>query len=400
MIDLKPYEYDAFTRLDFWVFVQRVFAELDGGQFLDNFHIQLICAELEAVRMDDVHRLAIALPPRSLKSIIVSVALPAWLLGHAPQTRIICASYGQDLANKLATDCRQVMRSGWYRRLFPAAILKADRQALDGFETTAGGERLATSVGGALTGFGADVIIVDDPVKPEEAFSEATRNSANDWARHTLFTRLNDKSTGRIIIVMQRLHEDDMIGHVMQIADFKLLSFSAIAQQDEKHVIRTPFGDLHARRSEGEALHPAREPLEVLAHQKQVMGSRFFAAQYLQMPSPPDGGLVKAHWFGRYDIGRSPEFIQIVQSWDTANKGSVQSDFSVCTTWGRLGDQAYLMDVWRQRVDYPELKRAVRNHAERYKADAVLIEDSASGVQLAQELKQEGFWKIYSIKPK
>ena len=166
-------EFDAIARVDFNTFVERVFVELNGSEsYLDNFHISLICAELEAVRRGEVRRLAIALPPRSLKSIIVSVAYPAWLLGKNPAAKIICASYGQQLADNLARDCRQVMRSDWYRALYPETRLKSDRQSVGFFETTAGGSRQSTSVGGVLTGFGADIIIVDDPTKPEEAISE------------------------------------------------------------------------------------------------------------------------------------------------------------------------------------------------------------------------------------
>jgi len=158
MLMPSPDEFDAITRVDFNTFVERVFVELNGSEpYLDNFHIAVMCAELEAVRRGETRRLAIALPPRSLKSIVVSVAYPAWLLGHAPETKIICASYGQQLSDGLARDCRQVMLSDWYCRLFPAARLDPEHQAIASFETCAGGQRLATSVGGALTGFGAHV---------------------------------------------------------------------------------------------------------------------------------------------------------------------------------------------------------------------------------------------------
>ena len=160
-------EFDAITRLDFNVFVERVFAELNGAEpYLDNWHVSFLCSELEAVRRGDTCRLAIALPPRNLKSIVTSVAYPAWLLGHDPTAKIICASYGQQLADDLARDCRQVMRSDWYRALFPTTRLKNDRQSVSFFETAAGGSRQSTSVGGVLTGFGADVIIVDDNDEP------------------------------------------------------------------------------------------------------------------------------------------------------------------------------------------------------------------------------------------
>ena len=395
---LSPEEYDAITRLDFWVFVQRVFAELTGEPFLDNFHIQLLCVQVDRIRTQQNTRLAIALPPRSLKSIIISVALPAWLLGHDPGTEIVCASYGQELADKLSADFRRIMLTPWYRRLFPATHLV--RQAMHHLETTKGGKRYATSVGGSLTGIGAHIIIVDDPLKPDEALSDAERSKANDWARHTLFTRINNKADDRIIIVMQRLHEDDMIGHVLDCAPFELLAFPAIAQEDEVHRIETPFGTLVHSRQEGEPLHPAREPLEVLEKQRQFLGTAFFAAQYLQSPTPPGGGLVKLDWFNRYDPARKPQFARIVQSWDCASKANQLADYSVCTTWGvtRL-KEVYLLHVYRARLEYPDLKRKIREQAEEQRAGIVLIEDAASGIQLLQELKREGFARLRQVKP-
>jgi predicted phage terminase large subunit-like protein len=391
-------ELDAFTRLDFWVFVQRVLAELNGNSFSDNFHIQRLCAEVDRIRTGSNVRLAVALPPRSLKSIIVSVALPAWLLGHDPGQEIVCVSYGQELADKLSSDCRRIMLSPWYRRLFPATVL--ERHAMGHLATTAGGKRYATSVGGTLTGMGADVIIVDDPMKPEEALSDAERTRANEWAKHTLFTRINNKKDDRIIIVMQRLHEDDMIGHVMEFADFELLSFPAIAEEDEVHMIRTPFGTLRHHRKAGEALHPDREPLAVLEKQRRLLGSAFFAAQYQQSPTPPGGGLVKTAWFQRYDLSHPPRFNRVVQSWDCASKSSELADYSVCTTWGVTGrGEIYLLHVLRARLEYPELKRRVRFMAKEHRAGFVVIEDAAAGTQLIQELRSEGFARIEPIKP-
>ncbi len=394
-------EFDAITRLDFNFFVERVFVELNGSEpYLDNFHISLICSELEAVRRGEVRRLAIALPPRSLKSIIVSVAYPAWLLGHDPTTKIICASYGQQLADNLARDCRQVMRSDWYRALFPGTRLNSDRQSVGFFETTAGGSRHSTSVGGVLTGFGADIIIVDDPTKPEEALSDVERAKANAWANHSLFTRLNDKGKGAIILVMQRLHEADMIGHMQSVGEIKLVSFPAIAQCDEDLEWPTPFGMRKHHRAEEEALHHEREPLAVLEELRVAMGTRMFATQYLQMPAPPGGSIVKPEWFQRYDPTNLPEFDNIFQSWDTASKASQLSDYSVCTTWGRKGHQVFLLHVLRKKLEYPDLKRAVIEQLRLFGATKVLIEDASSGMALPQDLKNDGFYQVEAIKPK
>ena len=400
-MQMTPDEFNAATRLDFNLFVERVFVELNGGTpYLDNFHIGVMCEEMEAVRRGEVRRLAIALPPRSLKSIVVSVAFPAWLLGHDPTMKIICASYGQQLADSLARDCRQVMRSAWYRRLFPQTIIAPDRQAMGQFDTTVGGSRKATSVGGVLTGFGADIIIVDDPTKPEEALSEVERARANAWARHSLFTRLNDKANGRIIIVMQRLHEDDMIGHVASFSELKIVAFAAIADVDESYAIKTPFGVRYVRRQAGAALHPDREPLPILEEIRQTMGTHHFTAQYQQMPSPPGGSLVKIDWFPRFNIPDIAAYDSVLQSWDTASRANQLADFSVCTTWGKKGRHVYLLHVFRKRLEYPDLKRAVREQARLFGATTILIEDSASGIALIQELRLEGTVGLREVKPK
>jgi predicted phage terminase large subunit-like protein len=397
--EFSAVEYDAFTRLDSWLFLRRVFFELTGEHLADNFHIEILCAQFDRIRSGRNVRLAVALPPRSLKSIIFSVALPAWLLGHDPSLEIVCVSYGQELSDKHSADFRRIMLSPWYRRLFPKT--KLDRQAIDHLTTTAGGKRYATSVGGTLTGMGADVIIVDDPMKPDEALSDAERTRINQWAQHTLFTRMNDKRNDRIIVAMQRLHEEDMIGRVMELGNFEFLSFPAIALEDEVHLVDTPFSILRYERKEGEALHPEREPLETLEKQRQLLGPENFAAQYLQSPTPPGGGLVKIHQFRRYEPDNKPPFIRFVQSWDCASKASELNDYSVCTTWGVTDDKfMYLLHVFRERLEYPELKRKVRQLAQQHKADIVVIEDTSAGSQLIQELTRERFAKIEPYKSK
>src|SRR6201993_2159685 len=210
-------------------------------------------------------------PPRHLKSHLASVAFPSWCLGRNPSAQILCVSYAQELADKLSRDCRRVIASDWYRQLFPTRM-SPQRQAVPEFETTAQGCRIATSVGGVLTGRGADIIIIDDPLKPEEALSQAQRRSANEWFDHTLYSRLNDKQTGAIILIMHRLHEDDLVGHVLAQEDWEVLSFPAIAEADESYVIDTIWGPRCFMRRCGEALHPEREPLETLEHIRRTLG--------------------------------------------------------------------------------------------------------------------------------
>src|SRR4029077_3993600 len=182
-----------------------------------------------------------------------------------PSAQILCVSYAQDLADKLARDCRGIMMSPWYQRIFPTR-LAPHRHAVQEFITTDQGYRLAPSTGGVLTGRGADLILIDDPLKPEEALSKARRDATNDWYANPLYSRLNDKRRGAIVIIRQRLHEDDLVGHVLGQERWELVSFPAIAEAEEVHEIATIGGLQRFTRRPGDALPPAREPLATLAH--------------------------------------------------------------------------------------------------------------------------------------
>jgi predicted phage terminase large subunit-like protein len=393
-------EYETMLRQDFSTFAARCFYDLNPQTDLAmNWHLEVIAAKLTAVRNGEIKRLIINLPPRSLKSLMASIAFPAWCLGHDPSAQILCVSYAQDLADKLARDCRSIVLSGWYRRIFPTR-LAAHRQAVAEFITTRQGYRLATSNGGVLTGRGADMILIDDPLKPEEALSDAQRQAANEWFSHTLYSRLNDKRHGAIVIVMQRLHEDDLVGHVLAQEPWEVVRFPAIAEADEVHEIETIWGPRTFMRRRGEALHPGREPLDTLDRILRTVGEYNFAGQYQQSPAPLGGGLVKKEWFKYYGEKDRPEsFDRIVQSWDTANKATELSDFSVCTTWGIKGKNLYLLGVLRKRLEYPALKRAVREQQSLFNANVVLIEDKASGTQLIQELIVDGCYGVTRYKP-
>jgi hypothetical protein len=398
--NLSAAEYRVFSRTDLHTFMHRAFLELNPQvPFLHNWHNELIAAKLEGCFRGQIRRLIINLPPRSLKSHAAAVAFPAYVLGHRPSAQLICASYGQDLATKHSMDCRNLMSSEWYRKLFTTR-LSPQKQSVQEFLTTENGFRLATSVGGVLTGRGADFIIIDDPLKPDEALSETQRNAVNEWYDHTLYSRLNDKRTGCIIIIMQRLHENDLVGHVLEQELWDHVRLPAIAEAEEIHLIESPFHTRTVRRRIGEALHPERESLEVLAHLRRTIGEYNFAGQYQQLPAPLGGGMVKACWFKSYSLTDLPARFELVfQSWDSANKVTELSDFSVCTTWGLRDKKLYLLDVFRQRLEYPDLKRAVASCSARFQPKNVLIEDKSSGTQLIQELRQEGVHAVTSYDP-
>jgi predicted phage terminase large subunit-like protein len=244
------------------------------------------------------------------------------------------------------------------------------------------------------------MILIDDPLKPEEALSDTRRQGTNDWFDNTLYSRLNDKRRGAIVVIMQRLHEDDLVGHVLAQEEWEVVRFPAIAEGDEVHEIETIWGAQCFTRRRGEALHPEREPLATLEMLRRTLGEYHFAGQYLQSPAPLGGGLVKAEWFKRYGENELPEsFDRVVQSWDTANKATELADFSVCTTWGIKEKNLYLLGVLRKRLDYPDLKRAVREQQSLFNAGVILIEDKASGTQLIQELIVDGCHAVTRYKP-
>ena len=222
------------------------------------WHVEAIAYQLERVRRGEVRRLIINMPPRSLKSIAASVAFPAFLLGHDPSRRVICVSYSGDLAKKHSNDFRAVLELPWYQAAFPMTRIGPFKNSETEIELTARGFRLATSVGGTLTGRGGDVIVIDDPLKPDDAFSETKRSAANQWFTNTLLSRLDDKRTGAIVVVMQRVHVDDLTGFLLgQSDEWEVLSLPAIAESDQ--VIPLSAERTYLRRS-GEALSPEREP--------------------------------------------------------------------------------------------------------------------------------------------
>src|SRR6516165_597782 len=199
---------------------------------------------------------------------------------------------------------------------------------------------------------------------------------------------------------MHRLHEDDLAGHVMAQEDWDVVRFPAIAEEDEIWALDNELGQYVFTRQRGKALHPGRQPVAILDKIRRTIGEYNFAGQYQQMPSPQGGGMVKAAWFRHYAANERPEeFDHIVQSWDTANKASELSDFSVCTSWGIKGKDLYLLHVLRKRMEYPELKRAVREQCAAFEASVVLIEDKASGTQLIQELVHEGLHAVTRYQP-
>lgn len=380
----------AAMREDFSTFVDRTFREISGGtEFVVSTYMELIARKLQQCFERKITRLIINMPPRYGKSTCASVALPAWILGRDPTERIICVSYSEELSERFARDTRRVMQSPWYRKAFPATVL-GGKSAMHDFWTTRQGYRFATSVRGALMGMGGNIFIIDDANHNDDATSSARRENVIDWFRGTLITRQNDRRNSVIIVVQQRLHVDDLSGYLMQNEpdDWEVLSLPAIATCDERFLIGP---DRYHIRKEGDLLDPAREDMASLERQRRSMQANRFSSMYQQDPVPDDGDLLKWPWFQTYN---RPALLyepgdRYVQSWDTAMKAGELNDYSVCTTWLVKGRDYYLMDVWRKRALFPDLKRAVYQQAERWSPEVILIEDKGSGTSLIQQLLDE-----------
>ena len=379
--------FQALMRTNFPTFLERCLKTLNpGAPFLPNWHLEAIAYQLERVRRGEINRLIINMPPRHLKSLTVTVAYTAFLLGHDPTRRIYTISYGSELTQKHARDARAVLESPWYRQLFPK--MKIIRGTDDDVMTSKRGFRKATSVGGAITGMGGDTIIIDDPQKPVDAQSETLRNKTIDWVSNTLMSRLDNKETGSIILVTQRVHMDDLSGFLInERQGWEVLSLPAIAEVDDF----IPLGreTLHHRRV-GEALHPAHESLEMLLQLQQELGPDVFAAQYQQTPVPAGGNMFKRDWmryFHPHELPTRSPRSKVHMSIDTAAKDGAQNDWSVITTLQVENGVYYLIDLIRIRAEFPLLQSTVIEAAGRLKPDVVLIEDASTGIALAQQLK-------------
>lgn len=393
---------DALLRQSLSAFIQKSFGVVSAGDiYQHNWHIDLIAQHLEACARGEIKRLIINIPPRNLKSICAAIAFPAWMLRHDPTRKIISVSYAQDLSSRHGMDCRRVMESAFYQRIFPATRISREKNTQFEFITTRGGGRMSTSVSGTLTGRGGDILIIDDPIKPGDALSESIRSSTNQWYDHTLYSRLNSRSEGVIIIIMQRLHDDDLVGHVLGQEEWVHLKIPAICEEP----VTIPVGPQCVRpyviqRQLGHVLHSARESKAQLEKLRdEILGSYVFAAQYQQEPAPLGGGLIKWHWLQYYSNLPAQKPKRIVQSWDTAIKADTVHDYSVCTTWHEYDHAYYLIDVQRLRLEFPDLKKAIIAQAGIHLPHAILIEDKRSGTSLIQEIKQEYSLPVIGVVP-
>jgi predicted phage terminase large subunit-like protein len=349
-------------------------------------HHHLIVEKLEAVERGETLRLMIFLPPRHGKSLIASSLFPAWYLGRHPERHVIFTTYGQELSDDFGRRVRNFIGDDIHQAVFPSCRLSEDSFASHRFNTTVGGAYYAVGRGGPITGRGANLLLIDDPIKDrDEANSETTRKSLHEWFASVAYTRL--MPGGAIIIIQTRWHEDDLAGWLLlehASENWDVLSLPAIAEQDE------------AFRNEGEALWSERFPLEDLVRIREAVGGAAWASLYQQRPAAAEGAIFKREWWRPYQ--GQPVFSQIVQSWDTAFKKGAETSYSVCTTWGLAENGYFLLSVWRDRVESPELRRTLIALAEDWKPAAILVEDRASGQSLLQELKSATTLPVLAVR--
>lgn len=343
-------------------------------------HTLFLIKELEAVERGETKRLMVSCPPRHGKTLLVSQLFPAWFLGRNPTKSVIATSYASDLAGDFGRMTRDIVADYAFKGFFPGVGMSSDNSAAHRFGLSLGGRYFAVGIEGVLTGRGADLFIVDDPIKgPQDAASEVQQRALQNWFESVAVTRL--EPGGRIILVQTRWNENDLTGYLLREHandGWKVVNLPAIAEGPD---------DLLGR-EEGEALWPEKYDLDELASKRMEGNPGVWASLYQGRPSPPEGAVFKKDWWAYYDT--PPEqFRRITLSLDTAFKTTTSSDYSVCQIWGETHNAFYLRHQWRARVDFPSLVRVVRDLADQWRPHAVVVENAASGQSLIQTLLAE-----------
>jgi predicted phage terminase large subunit-like protein len=338
------------------------------------FH-QLIIDNLEFLLNGNVKKLAIITPPRHGKTTLANVMTPAYALGRNPTETIISVSYGSELSETWGRRVRNILSDPAFSEVFPSCKLSPDSAAAYRFTTTAGGEYSAVGRGGPVTGRGASLLILDDLIKDSsEANSDTTCRGIIEWLQHVAFTRLTPN--GRVVAISTRWSERDPMGWLLQQDGWTVLHLPALAEKEND-----PLG-----REIGQALWPSHYPVESLDAIRANVGSRVFQCLYQGNVAAAQGTIFKRDWFRHYTT--PPEkFIKIVQSWDTSFKTGETNDYSVCATIGETQNGFYLLSLYREKVEFPELKRQVAQQADLWHPSEIYVEDRASGQSLIQELK-------------
>ncbi len=375
-------------------FVRHAFKVVEGGNLVFEPFLASVCFELQELIEGRSPRLLINMPPRHLKSFCIAVALPAYALGQDPSLDIVVATYNQELGREHTDKFLRLVRSRFYRACFPQVSFSEMR--LENVRTRQGGGRRPVTVGGGLTGMGADILVLDDLIKAQDVEHSVIREDVHRFYRETALTRINDPRTGRIVIAQQRLHANDISSELVERGVFRHLSLASIAPRDQS--LRLYGNREHLLRA-GDLLSPERFPQNVLDDLRLEMGVQAFSAQFLQDPLPPGAMLIdtrRLNWVGSPCDVEQVKYV--LQSIDTAVTVTDRSDFSVIMTFGWTGQQWFVLNIIRERIDFPRLKQVVIEQARTWRADLVLIEDTAYGEALWHEV-HENLREAITIRP-
>ena len=381
-----------FARADFMCFVELTFGVLHPGKNLIYAdYLQLMANILMRVEEGQYRRVLVNLPPRHMKSMMTSVLYVAWRLGRNPTTKFITISYGDDLAHDLSGMTRSLMQSEIYRRIFPETIL--DKTAVDYVRTTKEGARYVTSVGSDITGFGADVIIIDDPMQPDDAASEHAKERLRSWVFNSVLTRFNDAAKGALILVMHRLAPDDLSATLEPDADF-VLKLPLIAEKEEKYV---RHGRFTMYRRPGDVLNPARMTSENAAKLKASLPATFGTGSISSVRRPAARACFRSSGFSRFDLSKPPKFELSIHSWDVG--ATIGGNASVCTKWGLAPnkdkkDALHLTQVISVRLELPEVLATIKAEIEKDRPALVVIDERGVGLGVVQHLKRAGYRNI------
>ncbi len=378
-------------RRHFYEFVRLFWPIIIPEKPIYNWHIPYLCAELQALaeqaseRLSKHHDIIINIPPGTTKSTLCTLLFPAWCWTLDPTLRIITGSYSGELATEHSVKTRDVLRSDLYKQLFPEIELKTDQNSKTYYENTMGGSRMATSVGGTVTGKHAHIIIVDDPLNPKMAASEIERKTANDWLDKTLSTRKVDKAITPTILIMQRLHEDDCTGHWLAKQKQKLKHICLPAELSslvKPHSLRMKY-----KRG---LLDEKRLGRTVLQESKVDLGTYGYAGQFEQSPAPEEGGLLKKNWFKLTNA--IPENTTWNFCIDPAYTASDYNDATALLAYSVQNNQWVIREVEAVRMEFPELLKYIVTFCQKngYSSSSrIYIEPKASGKSLVQALKRE-----------
>ena len=367
-------------------YIEQAWPILEPSQpFMPNWHIDLLVEHLEAVTAGTSTRLLINIPPRYMKSLLVSVLWPTWEWIQRPGGRWVCVSYTELLATKHSIDRRTVLQSRWYQdRWGDRVTLSSDQNVKTEFQNTQRGVMIAAPVGGSITGKGGNRIVVDDPHNPTQAESDLQRDAALNFFSRTLSTRLDDKKRDAIVVVMQRLHERDLSAFCL---DLDFMHVCLPAEAECATTIRFPRSRRIIRREAGDLLWPARDGRLELDRQKRLLGSAAYAGQYQQRPAPAGGLIFEHDGWQFYD--KLPALIECTQSWDMSFKSGPDVDYVVGLVGGRAGANIYLIDRVKGQWGFRESCRQVVALRQRYpQSTRILIEDAANGPAIIDALRR------------